>query len=602
MQEYNFFFFFSSRRRHTRWNCDWSSDVCSSDLNLVEQSVGLPVQLIPPLAHKFVELRLEPAERLLLHAINPRRELLQPFRRLIHPCQRLFQLPGLLAQRTQHGRTLRRALLLQFFPQLLRLFPQRRRCQLLGRTHFLRYLLAQRILRLFESRAHLLLNLIQHRAQRILLRASCFFSLLLRRLQSRRSLGFHLLRMGPQLRRRFFRLRAHRLQCFLGARQLLFVLIPLKSALPRQVRHQFMRKLFQLWRQPSRQFTLQRFRSRRLRCPSSSLGLFLDSSDSMCRFFRYLFAESRVFPLPLFHGLLAFGCHSMRGRLYRCRMNLLLRLREQSRHLPRQLQRRIRRARRGREHSQIIRRRHSRFRFHNRQRRFARRRHSDARRQIQRRSRIRQKLIFFRKRKPVVGRKRNPPRIPRCLQLQRHLKQLPHRPRPLDPRHLPAHAPRRMPLLRVRNLQVHPHIFQHVMFRLVPAPVAIDDQSRSPLRKRTPQRVHTRHHQWHGLHDTRAASLPQFFACVCRAFCRHFACFVCQVGAAGFVLHGRRTTLLARLITEYLWLLRLGCILLAVRTGHGIPDFLRDPYWPNQQVNRSLEKCGLVALDPVAQE
>src|SRR6267143_5282324 len=27
-----FFCFFSSRRRHTRWNCDWSSDVCSSDL------------------------------------------------------------------------------------------------------------------------------------------------------------------------------------------------------------------------------------------------------------------------------------------------------------------------------------------------------------------------------------------------------------------------------------------------------------------------------------------------------------------------------------------------------------------------------------------
>src|SRR5690242_14124207 len=30
-----FFFFFSSRRRHTRLTCDWSSDVCSSDL--VEQ-------------------------------------------------------------------------------------------------------------------------------------------------------------------------------------------------------------------------------------------------------------------------------------------------------------------------------------------------------------------------------------------------------------------------------------------------------------------------------------------------------------------------------------------------------------------------------------
>src|SRR5207253_8537697 len=30
------FFFFSSRRRHTRWPRDWSSDVCSSDL--IQQS------------------------------------------------------------------------------------------------------------------------------------------------------------------------------------------------------------------------------------------------------------------------------------------------------------------------------------------------------------------------------------------------------------------------------------------------------------------------------------------------------------------------------------------------------------------------------------
>src|SRR5712692_11496629 len=36
---YSFIFFFSSRRRHTRWNCDWSSDVCSSDL--------APVGIIP---------------------------------------------------------------------------------------------------------------------------------------------------------------------------------------------------------------------------------------------------------------------------------------------------------------------------------------------------------------------------------------------------------------------------------------------------------------------------------------------------------------------------------------------------------------------------
>src|SRR6267143_3295379 len=33
-------FFFSSRRRHTRWNCDWSSDVCSSDLNNPHLLIG----------------------------------------------------------------------------------------------------------------------------------------------------------------------------------------------------------------------------------------------------------------------------------------------------------------------------------------------------------------------------------------------------------------------------------------------------------------------------------------------------------------------------------------------------------------------------------
>src|SRR5438270_11974541 len=33
-----FFFFFSSRRRHTRFDCDWSSDVCSSDLDCSSRS------------------------------------------------------------------------------------------------------------------------------------------------------------------------------------------------------------------------------------------------------------------------------------------------------------------------------------------------------------------------------------------------------------------------------------------------------------------------------------------------------------------------------------------------------------------------------------
>src|SRR2546430_5975176 len=35
-----FIFFFSSRRRHTRFDCDWSSDVCSSDLSYFRALTG----------------------------------------------------------------------------------------------------------------------------------------------------------------------------------------------------------------------------------------------------------------------------------------------------------------------------------------------------------------------------------------------------------------------------------------------------------------------------------------------------------------------------------------------------------------------------------
>src|SRR5690606_40560549 len=41
---FSFFFFFSSRRRHTRFSRDWSSDVCSSDLSSADHKPrdGLP--------------------------------------------------------------------------------------------------------------------------------------------------------------------------------------------------------------------------------------------------------------------------------------------------------------------------------------------------------------------------------------------------------------------------------------------------------------------------------------------------------------------------------------------------------------------------------
>src|SRR5207302_5883457 len=48
-------FFFSSRRRHTRFSRDWSSDVCSSDLSTTTQPVGLKISVVVEEHHKKLE-------------------------------------------------------------------------------------------------------------------------------------------------------------------------------------------------------------------------------------------------------------------------------------------------------------------------------------------------------------------------------------------------------------------------------------------------------------------------------------------------------------------------------------------------------------------
>src|SRR5256886_11236340 len=67
-----FMFFFSSRRRHTRFDCDWSSDVCSSDLDssrrraspksrmAAPKTEGLGLVDLPPLKPSVPALRTIP--------------------------------------------------------------------------------------------------------------------------------------------------------------------------------------------------------------------------------------------------------------------------------------------------------------------------------------------------------------------------------------------------------------------------------------------------------------------------------------------------------------------------------------------------------------
>src|SRR5438132_5316419 len=60
----NLFFFFSSRRRHTRSLCDWSSDVCSSDLLLhLQQELGVALGALHPVQEHLKRLlRLQRVE------------------------------------------------------------------------------------------------------------------------------------------------------------------------------------------------------------------------------------------------------------------------------------------------------------------------------------------------------------------------------------------------------------------------------------------------------------------------------------------------------------------------------------------------------------
>src|SRR5690625_1414035 len=53
-----FMFFFSSRRRHTRWPRDWSSDVCSSDL----AEIGIAFAML--VVAMLIALRLSKASQL----------------------------------------------------------------------------------------------------------------------------------------------------------------------------------------------------------------------------------------------------------------------------------------------------------------------------------------------------------------------------------------------------------------------------------------------------------------------------------------------------------------------------------------------------------
>src|SRR6476661_9840379 len=101
------YFFFSSRRRHTRFKCDWSSDVCSSDLGLFafREAISLSQRGLKALeglpedaARMQTELGLQLTLGLSLRSIQgwAAPEVEKPYVRARQICQQLGNPPELL--------------------------------------------------------------------------------------------------------------------------------------------------------------------------------------------------------------------------------------------------------------------------------------------------------------------------------------------------------------------------------------------------------------------------------------------------------------------------------------------------------------------------
>src|SRR2546430_10215949 len=56
-------FFLSGRRRHTRFDCDWSSDVCSSDLSPASSAIFAIASAVSGVAEAGLRTTVQPAAR-----------------------------------------------------------------------------------------------------------------------------------------------------------------------------------------------------------------------------------------------------------------------------------------------------------------------------------------------------------------------------------------------------------------------------------------------------------------------------------------------------------------------------------------------------------
>src|ERR1700736_792926 len=104
-----------------------------------------------------------------------------------------------------------------------------------------------------------------------------------------------------------------------------------------------------------------------------------------------------------------------------------------------------------------------------------------------------------RKSEPVFRWKGDAPGISGDLELQGDLEELADGAWALNPGDASANGARRLSGFGVGHFERDPHIFEHVVLRLVAAPVAINDQGGSSFGEGAAERVYARNGQGNGL-------------------------------------------------------------------------------------------------------
>src|SRR5256885_2123449 len=118
------------------------------------------------------------------------------------------------------------------------------------------------------------------------------------------------------------------------------------------------------------------------------------------------------------------------------------------------------------------------------------------------------RLFLFGKREPIFWREGDAPHVAWHFQFQGDLEELPDGARALNPSNAAARGTWGLACLRMGDLEGDPHVFQHVVFGLIAAAVAVDNESGGPLSERPTEGVDSRNRQRNRLNNARASALP----------------------------------------------------------------------------------------------